>query len=59
LSEHGNALTFAVNYLPYDWLRITAEAIRVDSTRNQRKVEKLDPHAVENQLQLSAKFYIP
>lgn len=59
LSEHGNALTFAVNYLPYDWLRITAEAIRVDSTRNQRKVESLDPHAVENQLQLSAKIYIP
>ena len=59
LSEHGNAFTFAVNYLPYDWLRITAEAIRVDSTRNQRKIEKLDPHAVENQLQLSAKIYIP
>ena len=59
LSEHGNALTFAVNYLPYDWLRITAEAIRVDSTRNQRKVEQLDPHAVENQLQLSAKIYLP
>jgi hypothetical protein len=59
LSEHGNALTFAVNYLPYDWLRITAEAIRVDSTRNQRKLEQLNPHAVENQLQLSAKFYLP
>ena len=59
LSEHGNALTFAVNYLPYEWLRLTGEYIRVDSTRNQRKVEGLDPHAVENQLQLSAKFYLP
>jgi hypothetical protein len=59
LSEHGNALTVAVNYLPYDWLRLTAEAIRVDGTRNQRKQEGLNPHAVENQLQLSAKFYLP
>jgi hypothetical protein len=59
LSEHGNALTLAVNYLPYDWLRVTAEAIRVDSTRRQRKVEGLDPHAVENQFQLSARFYLP
>ena len=59
LSEHGNALTAAVNYLPYDWLRLTAEAIRVDSTRNQRTAEKLNPHAVENQLQLSARFYLP
>ncbi len=59
LSEHGNALTLAVNYLPYDWLRVTAEAIRVDSTRNQRKQSGLAAHAVENQLQLSAKFYIP
>ena len=59
LSEHGNALTAAVNYLPYDWLRLTAEAIRVDSTRNQRTMESLDPHAVENQFQLSARFYLP
>jgi hypothetical protein len=59
LSEHGNALTFAVNYLPYDWLRLTAEAIRVDSTRNQRKQDHLNPRAVENQFQLSAKFYLP
>ncbi len=58
-SEHGNALTFAVNYLPYDWLRLTAEAIRVDSTRNQRTQDGLNPKAVENQLQFSAKFYLP
>ena len=57
--ESGNALTLAVNYLPYDWLRLTAEAIRVVSTRNQRTIEGLNPHAVENQLQLSARFYLP
>jgi hypothetical protein len=59
MSEHGNALTAAVNYLPYDWLRLTAEAIRVESTRGQRTVEGLKPHAVENQIQLSARFYLP
>ena len=59
LSEHGNALTAAVNYLPYDWLRLTAEAIRVDSTRGQRTVEHLDPHAIENQIQFSARFFLP
>ena len=59
MSEHGNALTAAVDYLPYDWLRITAEAIRVESWRGQRTLEGLNPHAVENQLQLSARFYLP
>ena len=59
MSEHGNALTVAVNYLPYNWLRLTAEAIRVNSTRNQRTQDGLDPHAAENQLQFSAKFYLP
>jgi hypothetical protein len=59
MSEHGNALTAAVNYLPYDWLRLTAEAIRVESTRGQRTIEHLNPHAVENQIQFSARFYLP
>lgn len=57
LSEHGNAITAAANWLPYDWLRLTAEWVRVDSTRNQRKSDSLPPKAVENQFQLSAKFY--
>ena len=57
--ESGNALTLAVNYLPYDWLRITAEGIRVDSTRNDRTQMGLPARAVENQFQLSARFYIP
>jgi len=59
LSEHGNAVTAAVNYLPYDWLRLTAEAIRVESTRGQRTIENLNPHAIENQIQFSARFYLP
>ncbi len=59
LSEHGNALTFAVNYLPNDWLRLTAEYLRVDSTRGQRNVVGLAPHEIETQLQFSVRFYVP
>lgn len=59
-SEHGNAVTLAIDYLPYDWLRLTAEAIHVNSTRPQRVLDEgADPHAVENQLQFSARFYLP
>jgi hypothetical protein len=59
MSEHGNAVTLALNYLPFDWLRVTAEAIRVESWRPQRSLDNFKPHAVENQLQLSARFYLP
>jgi hypothetical protein len=59
IRESGNAITLAVNYLPNDWLRITAEGIRLDSTRNERVLAGLPPHAVENQFQLSARFYLP
>jgi hypothetical protein len=59
LSEYGHAFTAAINYLPNDWLRLTGEYIRVDSTRRQRTRGGLDPHAVEDQFQLSARFYVP
>ncbi len=59
LSEHGHAFTAAINYLPNDWLRLTGEYIRVESTRRQRTRGGLDPHAVEDQFQFSARFYVP
>ena len=59
MNEHGNAMTFAVNYLPTDWLRVTAEYLRLDSTRTQRTIVPDAAKAVENQLQISARFYIP
>jgi hypothetical protein len=59
LSEHGNALTFAVNYLPNDWLRLTGEFLRVDSTRGQRGVVDLSPREIESQVQFSVRFYLP
>jgi hypothetical protein len=56
LSEHGNAVTFALNWRPRDWLRVTGELLRVDSTRNQRTLQGLSPRQVDNQLQLSARL---
>ena len=57
IHESGNAITLAVNYLPNNWLRITAEGIRLDSMRSDRVLAGLSPHEVENQFQLSARFY--
>ena len=58
MSEHGNAFTAAINWLPYDWLRLTTEWLRVDSTRRQRITDDLDARQVDNQIQLSAKLYL-
>lgn len=55
LAEHGNALTLAVNWRPLDWLRLTAEALRVDSTRDQRLSAGLQAHQVDNQVLLNAR----
>ena len=58
LSEHGNAVTLAANWLPNDWLRVTAEVLRVDSTRAQRTLDGLPAGAVEHQFQLSTKIFL-
>jgi len=54
-SEHGNALTLALNWRPRPWLRLTGEWLRVDSTRNQRRFEGLDPRQADTQVQVSAR----
>ena len=59
MSEHGSGLTFAVNYLPNDWLRITGEYLRVKSTRTYRTLVPDSAKADENQFQISARFYVP
>lgn len=53
LSEHGNALTAALNWRPREGLRITGELLRVDSVRAQRKLEGLAPRQADLQLQLA------
>jgi len=55
LSEHGNALTLALNWRPLEWLRLTGEALRVDSTRDQRLALGLPAHRIDNQLQFNAR----
>lgn len=56
LSEHGNALTLALNWKPLDWLRLTGEALRVDSTRDQRVLLGQAPRQIDNQLQFNARI---
>jgi hypothetical protein len=56
LSEHGNAMTFALNWRPYEWLRLTGEALRVNSTRDQRLALGLSPHQIDSQLQFNARL---
>ena len=57
LSEHGNALTAALNWRPRDGWRITAELLRVASARDQRKLEGRDARTTELQAQLSVRWY--
>ncbi|MEJ2122984.1 MAG: hypothetical protein P8Z76_20285 [Alphaproteobacteria bacterium] len=57
LSEHGHAVTAAVNWLPNDWLRLTGEIVHLVSTRRQRLNDGIAPRQAETQVQLSAKVY--
>jgi hypothetical protein len=55
--EHGHAFTLAASWSPEDWLRLSAEALFVDSYRPQRRIVGLDPSSGESQFQLGARFY--
>jgi hypothetical protein len=55
--EHGNAVTAALNWRPRDWLRLTLEALRIDSTRTVRADYGLPPHTRATQVQLSARLF--
>ncbi len=57
LSEHGNALTFALNWRPRQHWRFTGEVLRIDSTRDQRLLEGVDPRQVDVQAQLSLRYF--
>ncbi|HKE47265.1 MAG TPA: hypothetical protein VKB52_04310 [Rhodanobacteraceae bacterium] len=56
IREHGNAITFALNWRPREWLRITGEALRVYSWRNQRLEEGISSDQTDDQVQLSARL---
>jgi hypothetical protein len=54
--EHGEAATFALNWRPREWLRVTGEALFVRSTRNARIEEGIGSLQNDRQLQLSARL---
>jgi hypothetical protein len=54
-SEHGHAVTIALNWRPREWLRVTGEYLRIDCSRDERLFEGLDPRQVDTQVQLSAR----
>ena len=55
--EHGTAVTAALNWRPRTWLRLTAELLRIDSTRTARREFGLPAHTTINQAQLSARLF--
>jgi hypothetical protein len=57
LSEHGNALTLALNWRPQERLRVTGELLRVDSSRNQRRSEGLDARQSDLQVQVGVRGF--
>lgn len=54
--EHGNAVTAALNWRPRDWLRLTAEVLRVDSVRAQRVDAGLSAASTVTQVQLGIRL---
>jgi hypothetical protein len=58
LNEDGHALTAAISWTPRDWLRVTGEAIALDSKRGERLLDGLAPAQSQTQFQLSARFSI-
>ncbi|HVV96075.1 MAG TPA: hypothetical protein VHC92_02925 [Rhodanobacteraceae bacterium] len=54
--EHGEAATFALNWRPREWLRVTGEALFVRSTRNARIEEGIASLQNDRQLQISARL---
>jgi hypothetical protein len=54
--EHGNAVTAALNWRPRDWLRLSAEVLRIDSVRTQRVDAGLAPGSAVTQVQLGVRL---
>ena len=55
-SEHGNAITVALNWRPLEWLRLTGEALRIDSTTDQRLAIGLAPRQIDTQVMFNARL---
>ena len=57
LSEHGHAFTFAANWLPRPYLRLTAEVLHLYSYRAQREAVGLPPNLRETQMQFNLRTF--
>lgn len=55
LDEHGNAITFALNWRPRNNLRLVGELLRLDSTRDQRRLAGLAPRQLDTQVQVAVR----
>ncbi len=55
--EHGHAVTAAISWKPYRWLRLTSELMKIDSWRPQRQLDDNGPKRIgETQFQVAAKL---
>lgn len=54
--EYGHAFTFAATWTPREWLRLTSEALSIDSYRPLRHDDGLPADSRETQVQLGARF---
>jgi hypothetical protein len=56
MDEDGHAWTAAINWRPRDWLRLTAEWLRVDTSSGQRVVYGLAPRQVDRLVQFNLRY---
>jgi hypothetical protein len=56
-NEDGNATTAAISWIRYDWLRLTAEIIAMDSRRGEYVSAGLGPERHDTQVQFDARFF--
>src|SRR6185312_6866061 len=58
MDEDGDAFTVALIWSAEDWLRLSAEALAVDSRRTERQVEGVAPQQSGLQFQLGARAFL-
>jgi hypothetical protein len=58
LNEDGHALTAALSWTPRDWLRLTGEAIALDSKRGEYILDGLAPAQSQTQFQINARLFM-
>jgi hypothetical protein len=56
-NEDGNAATASVSWIGTDWLKLTAEAIAMNSRRGEYAAAGLGPEVHDTQVQLDARFF--